>query len=151
MWREYPSDQRYLVSDKGAIRGARGWILKSAPVTGGYLTVNVSGHTRKVAHIVAETWIGPRPDGHEVAHVDGNNQNNKSSNLKYETKSENERDKVRHGTSNHGSRNGRSKLTDADVKEIRELLSNGVTQKTIAEKFRITQGNVSRIKRGLSW
>lgn len=150
MWKEYPLDSRYLVSDDGVIRGIYGKFLKPAPTTGGYLTVYVSGKTRKVAHVVAETWIGPRPEGMEVAHLDGDNQNNNSSNLAYVTHSENERHKTAHGTSAHGERNGRAKLTDEQVKRIRELLFKGVNQVDIAISFGITQGYVSAIKRGVN-
>ena len=149
--KEYPGDPRYLVYTDGTIVGQRGCILKPAPVTGGYLTVNIAGKTRKVAHIVAETWLGPRPNGYQVAHLDGNNKNNNASNLKYVTRSENERHKVGHGTSSHGERNGRAKLTKQQVEEIRKLLSQNVKQKDIASRFGITQGHVSAIKRGANW
>jgi hypothetical protein len=39
--------------------------------------------------IVAEAWIGPRPDGMEVDHIDRNTENNHPSNLRYLTKQDN--------------------------------------------------------------
>jgi len=151
MYKAYPGDTRYLVSDNGVVIGPRGWHLKPAPVTGGYLTVNVAGKTRKVAHLVAESFIGPRPVGLEVAHLDGDNTNNAVENLAYVTKAENEAHKIAHGTSNHGEGNGRAKLTEKEVVRLREMIFAGYTQKFIAQVFSITQGHVSSIKRGVSW
>ncbi|MDX3713446.1 HNH endonuclease signature motif containing protein [Streptomyces europaeiscabiei] len=48
--------------------------------------------------IVAAAFLGPRPDGHDVRHLDGNPLNSALSNLSYGTRSENELDKARHGT-----------------------------------------------------
>lgn len=149
--KEYPGDSRYLVYADGTIVGQRGWILKPGSTTGGYLTVNIAGKTKKVAHIVAETWLGKRPDGYQVAHLDGNNQNNNVSNLKYVTRSENERHKVNHGTSNHGERNGRAKLTEKQIEQIKKLLKDKIRQIDIAARFGISQGHVSAINRGANW
>lgn len=47
--------------------------------------------------VIAETLHGPRPDGLEVLHRDGNQANNAPSNLRYGTSAENSRDTVDHG------------------------------------------------------
>jgi hypothetical protein len=59
---------------------------------------NGRGKTKKISVIVAEAFLGPRPDNVEVRHKDGNNTNNQVTNLEYGTKSENTKDSVRHGT-----------------------------------------------------
>lgn len=48
-----------------------------------------------------------------------------------------------------GEGNGRAKLTDAQRHEIQVSLSMGTTQKRLAERFGVTQGHISRIKRGV--
>src|SRR5690606_38480338 len=48
--------------------------------------------------LVAEAFIGPRPEGAECLHGDGDHTNNMVSNLRWGTKSENQLDSVRHGT-----------------------------------------------------
>lgn len=52
--------------------------------------VNYKGKIRKVFlhRVVAECWLGPRPEGMQVDHIDRNSLNNDYRNLRYVTKSE---------------------------------------------------------------
>lgn len=52
--------------------------------------VNIKKKVRKVFlhRVVAECWIGPRPEGMQVDHIDQNSLNNDYRNLRYVTKSE---------------------------------------------------------------
>ncbi len=72
----------------------------------GYLCVNLwengKGKTWFVHEIVALTFHGPRPARHEVAHNDGNKLHNHYTNLRWATRSDNQMDRVAHGTSNRG-------------------------------------------------
>lgn len=53
---------------------------------------------------------------------------------------------------NQGSGNGQSKLTEKDVKEIREKYHNeDVYQKHLAEEYGITRGSVGDLVRGDTW
>ena len=51
--------------------------------------VNIKKHIRKVFvhRVVAECWLGPRPDGMQCDHIDRNSLNNDYRNLRYVTKS----------------------------------------------------------------
>lgn len=53
----------------------------------GYLITSLFNKTQH--ELIAATWIGPRPDGYEIDHIDGNPKNNKPSNLEYVTPFEN--------------------------------------------------------------
>jgi hypothetical protein len=53
---------------------------------------------RKVHQLLAEAFLGPRPEGMEVCHGDGNLMNCTLENLRYDTRGGNERDKRLHGT-----------------------------------------------------
>lgn len=48
--------------------------------------------------LVARTFLGPCPDGMECCHNDGDSTNNSIGNLRWDTHSENNRDRRRHGT-----------------------------------------------------
>lgn len=52
--------------------------------------VNIKGHVQRVpiARVVAETFIGPKPEGMEIDHIDRNSLNDDYHNLRYVTKSE---------------------------------------------------------------
>jgi hypothetical protein len=150
-WKPYPEDNDYLVSRDGRVFGKRGWILAPGKSGCGYLTYNISGRSVRAHYIVARTWIGPRPDGLEISHEDNDRHNNSVDNLRYVTHSENERRKRFHGTSPHGERNGRAKLTKANVEEIRHRLLSGETQVSLAAEFNVTQGLISHIKREAAW
>lgn len=107
----------YQVSDQGDIRsldrtvfhaswGSRlikGRILKPWLDPKGYLTVSLwKGGVEKRfgAHrVVLLAFVGPRPDGLEIRHLDGNPLNNSFENLAYGTHAENTLDRIRHQTS----------------------------------------------------
>ncbi|TMZ72777.1 hypothetical protein EMG21_26050 [Klebsiella pneumoniae] len=105
-WRDIPGyEGLYQVSNTGEFR--RVWANKTTPKAlhtdrAGYkrakLYKNGKARTVLVAVAVAEAFIGPRPDGMEVCHNDGNNQNNHVNNLRYDTPLNNRRDKKKHGT-----------------------------------------------------
>lgn len=58
--------------------------------------VNIKGKcTRVMIHkVVAECWLGPRPEGLQVDHIDRNSQNNDYRNLRYVTHSEQMKNRV---------------------------------------------------------
>ena len=51
--------------------------------------VNLKGKVHRVPmhRIVAECWLGDRPEGYEIDHIDRNTHNNKYTNLRYVTHS----------------------------------------------------------------
>jgi len=117
-WKEIPGYEGYYdASDQGRIRSVdrvvpharhgtikrKGKVLTSFPdpQSGHFrLTLSVEGKVRneKVHRLVALTWIGPCPDGFECCHEDGDPANNSESNLRWDTKSSNARDRIKHGT-----------------------------------------------------
>lgn len=58
----------------------------------------------KVHRLVMEAFVGPCPEGLEVLHWDDNPANNHLSNLRYGTRSENVKDRVRNGIHHFASR-----------------------------------------------
>jgi hypothetical protein len=107
-WRIVPGhEQTYEVSSLGRIRSVprprtKGGLLKLKTGKRGYLSVcfvtNGRQETHEVHRVVAAAFLGQRPDGHEVRHLDGNRIDCRVANLAYGTRSENQRDKRLHGT-----------------------------------------------------
>lgn len=58
---------------------------------------NGTAAKRKVHALVAEAFLGERPAGMEVCHWDDNPVNNNATNLRYGTRGDNMRDRVRNG------------------------------------------------------
>lgn len=102
---------RYRVSSAGKVLSlASGRTLSPNPDRKGYFGVNLykgSRDSRKripIHVLVATTFIGPRPEGMDICHNDGDKTNNYVENLRYGTRSENIVDSVNHGTHFLGSK-----------------------------------------------
>lgn len=95
----------YQVSDKGGIntRDRRGeWVPRALNSDkNGYqrVTLSMSGRksSRLIHHLVLEAFVGPRPEGMECRHLNGDPSDNRLENLEWGTSSENTFDVVRHG------------------------------------------------------
>jgi len=103
-----------------------------------------------VHKLVADAFLGERPEGHVIRHIDGNRYNNKADNLQYGTANQNVEDSVNHGTYK-GAKNGRAVLTEAGVLAIKMLLEKGVSQSEIAKKIGVSIASINAIKQGRNW
>jgi hypothetical protein len=105
VWRVVSVAPDYEVSNLGRVRSHKGRaprILRPCVNPHGYHnhTLFVAGSPIfTTAHVlVATAFIGPRPEGMEVCHNDGDPGHNALANLRYGTRSENARDMLLHGT-----------------------------------------------------
>lgn len=109
--------------------------------------------TAYVPPIVCEHFNGPRPsEAHEVAHSCGRGHEGcvAASHLRWATHSENEADRIIHGTSNRGERHGMARLAEAQVRAIRSM-ARRVRQEDLAKQFGISPSQVSRIINRQAW
>lgn len=146
----------YEVSNHGEVRrGPQGRVLKPGLHLGGYHHVVLSGRgLRKcllIHRIVLEAFVSLRPEGLEARHRDGDPTNNRLDNLCWGTSAENENDKRRHGTFHIGARNGMTKLTELQVREIIQRYANGERQRALAAAYKVRQSQISRIVTGQRW
>lgn len=122
---------------------------------GGYLAVCMSGHgrqtTKSVHVLVALAFIGPRPVGAHVRHLDGDRMNNRLANLAYGSPRENEADKDRHGRTARGASHGAAKLTENQVAAIKSLLASGIDATFIAKAVDVSRNTIVSIKKGATW
>lgn len=119
----------------------------------GYLTVTVRtgvkrGVVRRVHVLVAEAFIGPKPIGMDVNHIDGDKANNRLENLEYVSRSENLKHSWRIGTSTYtpfrerGEHHVRAKVRDQDVIDIQSAFAAGEDRKAIAARYGISYHTV---------
>lgn len=91
----------------------------------------------------------------EVNHINGNKDDNTLENLEWSTRKENMKHLVSSGLSekcaNKGIQNGRAKLNEENVLEIKKLLRSGLSYSKIAEKFGVGKTAISDIKNGKTW
>lgn len=164
VWRDIPGyEGKYQASTLGRIRSVdrviqqangisrrwKGRVLKPAGQrTDPHLRV-VLGHGTPgvLVHVlVAATFLGPRPEGYDTRHLDGNPTNNRLDNLTYGTRTENILDVYSTG------RAWRT-LTIEQVREIRRRLSAGERAADLAREYGVGDACISAIKhrRTYSW
>jgi hypothetical protein len=109
-------------------------------------------HNRSVHSIVMLTFVGPIPDGEEVAHENGIRADPRLSNLSYKTYRENQRDSYRHGTRPLGERHPNAKATEEAVRSIRaDHASRLYTITDIARRHRLSRTQTRDIISRKSW
>jgi hypothetical protein len=130
--------------------------LKLRPNHNGYLGVDLCFkgvvHPKKVHQLVCEAVYGPCPVGMWVCHNDNNPANNNWWNLRYDTPTSNQTDRVIHGTDNRGERQGGARFVWIEVREMRAKWRNGnYTYRGLAMEYGVSVGCVYKIVNNLSW
>lgn len=138
--KDIPGYTGYKADSEGNIWGRKGFRLKWQYNKGGYPRVSVGYNINQTVHtLICLAFHGPRPSGQQIRHLDNDKSNSCPGNLIYGTSRENADDSIKHG-SVRGSKNGHSKLKEADVVEMRKLfIANEMTQTQLAEKYGVTQ------------
>lgn len=156
-WREIPGWTGYEASSLGHIR-SNGGVKTPFADRKGYLKVKLWRHSKAtnvmVSTLVAMAFRGPAPAGHVVRHRNGMNGDNRAENLLYGTRSENERDKIGHGTALLGERHHQAKLRADDVLAIRQRYKRGSREhgsNAIARDFGVSGHMVRCIVRQKNW
>lgn len=154
-WRAVPGfEGLYEVSDLGRVRRVGGRVLALKRAGRGYRSVARSAggviSYRYVHRTVLAAFVGPCPAGNEGCHNDGDRENNRRANLRYDTPAANQADRRKHGTDQLGENNACAKLTEADVIQIRRLVQ-GRTHGQVAGLFGVDRGTVSKIARRERW
>lgn len=154
----------YSVSNFGRIRRDSacrstfsGRILKPNTTKDGYKTVELSAHSGavkvRVHVIVLAAFVGPVPNGYETNHVDFDRANNKFENLEYVTHKENCRHSQHTRTASlpRGEKHYQAKLTEHDVRDIRDKFANHVSLKEICTQYTMSSRTIRSVLRKKSW
>lgn len=115
---------------------------------------HINGRKSNVAsRVVCEEANGPPPTPeHHAAHSCGHGHLGcvTKRHLSWKTPMQNKADELAHGTRNSGERNGQSRLTAAQVLEIRGLVGT-MSQVRIAEIYGVHQVQISKISKREVW
>jgi predicted XRE-type DNA-binding protein len=146
MWEFF--EQRTEVSIKGC------WIWLGGIDGGGYGLAKIRKKTWKAHRLSYSIFVGQIPEGLDVLHKCDNPPCVRPSHLFPGTVSQNMQDCISKGRFRTlpGELNGNSKLTTDQALKIKEIRQcQKLSQRKIAEMFRITQGHVSRILLKKAW
>jgi hypothetical protein len=147
IWRDVVGfEESYQVSNIGRVR-SKSRILKPVCITGGYLAVSLGYNKQRTVHrLVAAAFFGSSTQ--MVLHKDGDRQNNTVQNLYYGDGFDNAADAIRHGTQVRGERQHAAKLTEDDVRLIR---NSSASQVELSRQLNVTQSCISLIRNKKSW
>lgn len=156
-WRDIEGyDGLYQISNFGRVKSFKfktPRIMKPLLQTTGslYLAINLYSKgkiKRNNTHrIVAQTFV-PNPENKpEVNHIDGHTLNNHVSNLEWATRSENEQHAYNMGLAKQGEAHGLAKLTNEQVRYIRDNPDN-FTGKKLAQMFGVCETTISHAQLG---
>lgn len=165
-WKVLQAWPDYAISNFGRVkrltsrtRAKAGTILKNVPrsKTHPYPCVSLCGGGKKtllaVHQLVMLAFRGAPPPGHEINHCDGDKTNPPLSNLEYRTRGGNILHSYEHGLQSAvGEQNGRAKLDEATVIEIRKALPGARgAQARIADDLGISRSAVRDIVKRRTW
>lgn len=127
------------------------WTWKGAKLTNGYGAFSV-GIKRISAHRFSwKLHFGDIPKNMVVCHKCDNPPCVNPKHLFLGTDAENQRDKKLKGRAARGESNSKAKLRESDVREIRELISQGLSARQIAKRYGVLHAAILDIKSGKNW
>jgi hypothetical protein len=162
IWKPIPGFSRYEASSLGRLkslnykRTGTERVLKPGLSPDGYLKTVLlrdSGkyHSWTVHLFIAMAFYGIKPEGKEINHINGTKTDNRPENLEYITHSQNCQHSFDTGLQQPkvGSLNGFSKLTEEQVKEIREyrksIKSRYYGRERLAQKYGVSSAHIKDI------
>ncbi len=157
----------YEVSDLGNVRA----VARMAPTTWGLRWRNarpMSAYVDKTSHgyrccglykdgratkygvhtLVLEAFVGPRPEGMQACHDDGDRAHSALANLRWDTIKANHADKLRHGTHQRGERSGKARLSAELVQWIRESPQSSLA---LAPALGVASSTIRAVRLGQNW
>lgn len=156
----------YEVSNLGRVRrdicaphrslGVPGRLLKPSSTAAGYLHVSLSNGGRVTTHrlhvIVMQSFCGPPPfEGAQICHNDGQKENCRLTNLRWDTAYGNQADVDRHGRRCRGIDVFGAVLDEHAVRNIRKRCADGEINRTIAEDYGVSVSTIHLIRHNKTW
>lgn len=146
-------DREVLAHNCKRVLYLKGKQLKPAINKDGYKRVGLCKNRKNksfsIHRLVATTFLNKPEYKSEVNHKDGNKLNNKVDNLEWITHSENVKHAFHNGLAKKmiGSLNHKAKLSEDDVREIRNIAAQkrNYGRKEIAKRFGVTEKHIQDI------
>ena len=167
-WRDIPGYEGiYQVSNLGRMksmdridplgRHRRERLKVPTPSQFGYLLVTVCKNAEakrcSLHSLVMLAFVGERPHGYDINHINGDKTDNSVANLEYCSTSHNIAHSYANGfqVSIKGERQHNAKLNEDTVREIRRRHENGEQQKTLAGEYAVSTTVIWNIVHRHTW
>lgn len=166
IWKDIPGyEGLYQASNLGRVRNmkfGRKRLLRTKVSKKGYVDVCLSKSnvvkTHRLHKIVTLTFLGQRPEGLEVNHIDGDKKNNCIDNLEYVTRSENELHAFKFLGKKavppvfYGEDHPSHKLSQEKVNEIRILHQSGwFSASRLGRMYKVSKTAILNIVKNKAW
>lgn len=140
---------RLICHSNGKVTTFSGCERRLKLVHTGYLAVTLSKgckpKTKYVHSLVAESFLGDKPKGLDVNHIDGDKKNNSLKNLEYVTRSENLAHSYRLGLSKRGEAASYAKWSDQQMRDGHRLVVGGMSYSAAAEAVGVNTASLQGV------
>jgi hypothetical protein len=159
IWKTIKRYKDYQVSDLGNVKSFKRcnviYVKKELSKKGYYRVALFKDGVRKyfsVNRLVAEAFIPNLENKPQVNHINGIKTDDNVKNLEWCTQSENMKHAYKNGLNfaNSGSKCNLSKLTEKEVKEIRQI-GNSMYRKEVAKIYGVNRLTIGHIVNNKSW
>jgi len=132
-------------------------VISHQPKDTGYIAFTRNGKHIRIHRYIYEKYFGPIPKGLFVCHSCDNRKCINPKHLWLGTNRENLQDMIEKGRNNNqklsvlGEDNSQAKLTEKDIISIRKERKTGLTMKSLAQKYNVSDSNIHRIIHRQLW
>lgn len=146
----------YQPMPNGGVKFVPQRIWNGNPDKDGYRLVAISGYgkeyTMRLHRIVGFTFLPWLYMFNQIDHKNGIKWDNRVENIQWVTASENSKRKFKLNLdSTKGSCNGKAKLTEPKVINIKRVLDNGGSRKILADFYGVDTTTIDSIANGVAW
>ena len=139
---------KYEVSTLGNVR-RNGKLLKQLTnrQRGDYKLVGLCGKKHRVHRLVGQSFIDNPNNKPEINHINGLKWDNRVENLEWVTKKENVVHSVEIGLKGRKQLKLNQKFSSNIINEIKKLIDNKVKYRVISEKYNVSTGYITQLKK----